>query len=73
VPRAAAIPAAQRRAHAVQALLDLAFDTCPDQISTAAVTERMGLSHGALFRHFPSRDALWVEAVTWAIDELERH
>jgi AcrR family transcriptional regulator len=53
--------------------LDLAFDTCPDQISTAAVTERMGLSHGALFRHFPSRDALWVEAVTWAIDELERH
>jgi hypothetical protein len=57
----------------VQALLDLAFDTCPDQISTAAVTERMGLSHGALFRHFPSRDALWVEAVTWAIDELERH
>ena len=73
MPRAAAIPAAQRRAHAVEALLDLARDTCPDQVSSAAVAKRMGISHGALFHHFPSRDALWVEAVTWAIDELERH
>lgn len=24
------------------------------------------ISHGALFRHFPSREALWEEAVRWA-------
>ncbi|MEY4354085.1 MAG: hypothetical protein RLZZ609_2326 [Cyanobacteriota bacterium] len=71
MPRASPTPAAERRAHAVQALLDLARHTAPDQISTAAIAERMGVSHGALFRHFPSREALWAEAVTWATGELD--
>ena len=71
VPRAVAIPAAQRRAHAVSTLLELASHTAPDQISTAAIAERMGVSHAALFRHFPSREALWAEAVSWATAELE--
>jgi len=31
----------------------------------------MGVSHGALFRHFPSREALWAEAVSWATKELD--
>lgn len=70
MPRAAAIPAAERRAHAVQALLELAVQTAPDQISTAAIAERMGVSHAALFRHFPTREALWAEAVHWATAEL---
>jgi AcrR family transcriptional regulator len=72
VPRAVAIPAAERRAHAVRVLLDLARTTAPDAISTAAIAEWMGVSHGALFRHFPSREALWAEAVTWATGELDR-
>ena len=72
MPRAAAIPASERRAHAVRVLLELARTTAPDAISTAAIAERMGVSHGALFRHFPSREALWAEAVSWATDELER-
>lgn len=69
--RAAAIPAAQRRLHAVQALLELAEQVAPDQISTAAIAERMGVSHGALFRHFPTREALWTEAVEWATGKLQ--
>ena len=71
VPRAVAIPAAERRAHAVSTLLELASHTAPDQISTAAIAAGMGVSHGALFRHFPSREALWAEAVSWAVAELE--
>ena len=71
MPRAAAIPASERRAHAVRVLLELARTTAPDAISTAAIAERMGVSHGALFRHFPSREALWAEAVSWATGELE--
>jgi AcrR family transcriptional regulator len=53
-------------------LLELARTTAPDAISTAAIAERMGVSHGALFRHFSSREALWAEAVSWATGELER-
>lgn len=56
----------------MRALLELAYATSPDQISTAAIAERMGVSHGALFRHFPSREALWCEAVHWATAELDR-
>ncbi|MEI8250217.1 MAG: TetR family transcriptional regulator [Synechococcus sp. ELA057] len=71
MPRAAALPAAERRARAIQALLELACHCAPEQISTAAVAERMGISHAALFRHFPSRDALWAESVRWATGQLE--
>ena len=71
MPRAAALPAAERRARAIQALLDLACSCAPEQISTAAIAERMGISHAALFRHFPSREALWAESVRWATSRLE--
>ena len=70
--RATALPAAERRSLAVQALLELAAETAPDQISTAAIAVRMGTSHAALFRHFPSRDALWAESVRWATSQLEQ-
>jgi hypothetical protein len=43
----------------VRALLELAYAISPDQISTAAIDERMDVSHAALFRHFLSRGALW--------------
>lgn len=71
MPRAASQPAAERRARAIQALLELACHRAPEQISTAAVAERMGISHAALFRHFPSREALWAESVRWATGQLE--
>lgn len=68
--RAPAIPAHERRLHAVQALLEPARDQAPDQISTAAIAERMGVSHAALFRHLPNRDAVWAATVGWATGEL---
>ena len=72
MPRAAALPAAERRARAIEALLDLACSCAPEQISTAAIAERMGISHAALFRHFPSREALWAESMHWATAQLEQ-
>ncbi|MFM7315141.1 MAG: TetR/AcrR family transcriptional regulator [Cyanobium sp.] len=60
------MPTAERRARAIQALLELACSCAPEQITTAAIAERMGISHAALFRHFPSREALWAECVGWA-------
>jgi AcrR family transcriptional regulator len=70
VARALSSPAAERRADAVRALIELAASVSPDAISTAAIAERMGLSHGALFRHFPCRDDLWAETVRWATEAL---
>lgn len=72
MPRATALPSAERRARAIEALLDLASSCAPEQITTAAIAERMGLSHAALFRHFPSREALWAESMRWATAQLEQ-
>lgn len=68
--RAIAIPAAKRRAHAVQALIELAGTISPNQITTAAIADRMGVSHAALFRHFSAKEDLWEEAVRWATGQL---
>ena len=72
MPRATALPSAERRARAIEALLDLGSSCAPEQITTAAIAERMGLSHAALFRHFPSREALWAESMRWATAQLEQ-
>lgn len=50
---------AERRATTRQALLDAAAELLVDEglagFTTAAVTQRAGLSNGALFSHFPTR------------------
>ena len=70
MPRAAAFAAAQRLAHAVQAPLQFARATTPDQFRTAAIVEPMGVNFGALVCPFPSRDVLWTEAVSWTTGEF---
>src|SRR3546814_15061233 len=42
----------------------------PSDITTSAITERLGLSRGALFRHFPNQDALVQAVVSWAAGRL---
>src|SRR3546814_18937281 len=42
----------------------------PSDITTSAITERLGLSRGALFRHFPNQDAIVQAVVSWAAGRL---
>lgn len=51
-------------------VLDLAAAGPPDRITTARISEAMGLSSGALFRHFPGKDALWEAAMKWVTRRL---
>jgi AcrR family transcriptional regulator len=44
-------------------LLALAWQRPPAGIRTAEIAERMGVSQPALFRHFPSKEALWCAAL----------
>ncbi|HRO59162.1 MAG TPA: TetR/AcrR family transcriptional regulator [Burkholderiaceae bacterium] len=53
------LPADERRAVTVATVIQLAAEQNPGEITTAAIAARMGLTQGALFRHFPSKDALW--------------
>ena len=48
-----------RREETVEAVIDLASEHSPEGITTQAIATRIGVTHGALFRHFPDKVAIW--------------
>ncbi|HWT14644.1 MAG TPA: TetR/AcrR family transcriptional regulator [Patescibacteria group bacterium] len=58
-PRTSVMPAQDRRAATVDAVIALAANGNPAAITTAAIAAAMGVTQGALFRHFPDKDAIW--------------
>lgn len=59
----------ERRNQAIDVVIALAGQENPAEISTSDVARRMQLTQGALFRHFPSKDAL-LEAVMERVSGL---
>lgn len=64
------LPADERRALTVEAVVDLAASHNPSEITTAAIAMHMNLTQGALFRHFPSKDAVWKAVMEWVTERL---
>ncbi|ADH86816.1 TetR/AcrR family transcriptional regulator [Desulfurivibrio alkaliphilus] len=64
------LPAEQRRAATVDAVLALAARLNPGKITTAAIARQMNLTQGALFRHFPNKEAIWQAVMTWVAEQL---
>lgn len=64
------IPAEQRRNVTVEAVIELAGTTNPDNITTAAIARYMKLTQGAIFRHFPNKEAIWKAAMEWVARNL---
>lgn len=64
------LPAEERRTATVEAVVKLAAKQNPNDITTAAIARHMGLTQGALFRHFPTKDAVMQAVMTWVTDRL---
>ena len=64
------LPADQRRAVTVEAVIALTAEQNPGDITTAAIAQRMNLTQGALFRHFPSKEAIWQAVMEWVAERL---
>ncbi|MBL0311544.1 MAG: TetR/AcrR family transcriptional regulator [Holophagaceae bacterium] len=64
------LPADERRAVTVEAVVALASSGIPSEITTAAIAKHMNLTQGALFRHFPTKDAIWQAVMEWVADRL---
>ncbi|MCB1685091.1 MAG: TetR/AcrR family transcriptional regulator [Pseudomonadales bacterium] len=64
------LPADERRAVTVKAVVELAGSRNPSEITTAAIAKHMQLTQGALFRHFPNKDAIWQAAMEWVAGRL---
>ncbi|EIK53202.1 TetR family transcriptional regulator [Stutzerimonas stutzeri TS44] len=64
------LPAEERRAATVEAVVELAAAQNPSDITTNAIAKHMGLTQGALFRHFPSKDAILQAVMSWVAERL---
>nr|WP_256645123.1 TetR/AcrR family transcriptional regulator [Thermomonas paludicola] len=64
------LPADERRAVTVETVVELAAEQNPSDITTAAIAQRMGLTQGALFRHFPNKDAILEAVMAWVAERL---
>ena len=64
------LPAEERRAVIVEAVIALAAEQNPNGITTAAIAGRMGLTQGALFRHFPNKAAILEAVMGWVAERL---
>ena len=53
----------QRREEIVQALLDLAAERGVNALSAQAIADRVGIAQPTIFRHFPTRDAIFRAAL----------
>ncbi len=64
-------PAVERREETARAVLRILGAEGITALTTSALAAEVGLSSGALFRHFPSRDAMLDEAVDHALAQVE--
>ena len=64
------LPAEERRALTIEAVIELAGSHNPSEITTSAIARQMNLTQGALFRHFSTKEALWQAVMEWVQDRL---
>lgn len=64
------LPADQRRAITVEAVIDLAAEQNPGSITTTAIARHMNVTQGALFRHFANKAEIWRAVMEWVAERL---
>jgi TetR/AcrR family transcriptional regulator len=64
------LPTEERQAEIVAAALKLAREYSPVSITTSDIAAAIGISQGAVFKHFPTKDAIWLAAMKWVRERL---
>ncbi|MEW5757807.1 MAG: TetR/AcrR family transcriptional regulator [Pseudomonadota bacterium] len=59
-----------RQREIVAAVVELAQLHGPDAITTQAIAEHIGLTQGAIFRHFSTKEAIWLAVFAWVREAL---
>lgn len=66
------LPTESRQAEIVSAALRLTQDSSPASITTTDLACAVGVSQGALFKHFSSKEAIWLAVMAWVTEHLLR-
>jgi len=64
------LPTETRQAEIIQAVLRLAAERSPALITTGDIASAVSLTQGAVFRHFPSKEAIWLAVIESVKDNL---
>lgn len=64
------LSAGERQDEIVRVAIELAADRGVDAVTTQHMADAMGLTQGAIFRHFPTKDDIWVAAIGWVRSQL---
>lgn len=59
-----------RQAELVAAALLLAATKSPSEITTGDLANVVGITQGGVFKHFDSKEAIWLAAIEWAHQDL---
>ena len=59
-----------RQTGLVAAALHLAAQHSPAKITTSDLAQAVGITQGAVFRHFESKEAIWLAVMDWAASTL---
>ncbi len=59
------LSAGVRQDEIVKAAVDLAGVEGMDNVTTQAIADAVGVTQGAVFRHFPTKDTIWIAVVHW--------
>ena len=59
-----------RKASLIEAALNLAAQRSPAGITTGDLAAAVGITQGAVFRHFSSKEAIWLAVIDWVTESL---
>ena len=64
------LPTEERQTEIVAAALHLAGEFSPGLITTTDIAAAVGVTQGAVFKHFATKDAIWLAAMAWVREQL---
>ncbi len=66
------LSAEERQSEIIRVAVDLAAEKGVDSVTTQDMADAMQLTQGAIFRHFATKDDIWVAVMQWIRDRLMR-
>lgn len=64
------LKSSDRQAELVQAALGLAAQHSPSEVTTADLAQAIGITQGGVFKHFESKEAIWLAVLDWTHQSL---
>lgn len=61
----------ERKSEIVEAAVELADRVGPDRLTTEAIAKAVGLTQPAVFRHFSTKQEIWIAVAGWIGEKLQ--